>query len=45
MKIYVFFAEILAKFCVSEVGETKEGGEMSTEEISVNFTKNRRNFR
>lgn len=45
MKISVFLAEISAKFRVSEVGETKEGGEMSTEEISVNFAKNRRNFR
>ena len=41
MKIFVFFAEISAKFRVSEVGETKEGGEMSKEEISVNFAKNR----
>ena len=44
MKISVIFAEISAKFHVSKVGETKEGGEMSTEEISVNFAKNRRNF-
>ena len=41
MKFSVFLAEISAKFRVSEVGETKEGGEMSTEEISVNFAKNR----
>ena len=45
MKFSVFLAEISAKFRVSEVGKTKEGDEMSTEEISVNFAKNRRNFR
>ena len=39
-----FFAKILVKFRVSGVEETKEGGEMSTKEISVNFTKNWRNF-
>ena len=44
MKIYVFLAKILAKFHVSGGGETKEEGEMSTAEISINFTKNWRNF-
>ena len=38
------FRFFLPKFCVSGVGETKKGGEMSTEEIFVNFAKNRRNF-
>ena len=37
----VFFVEISAKFGVSGVSETKEGSEMSTEEISINFGKKR----
>ena len=39
-----FFVEISLKFLVSSVGEMKEGGEMLTEEISINFAKNRRNI-
>ena len=34
----------LPKFRVLGVSETKKGGKMSTEEISVNFAKFRRNF-
>ena len=38
------FSFFSSKFRVSGVGETKNGGKMSMEEISVNFTKFRRNF-